>query len=218
MDKIVFILLCALFSSSIAVGQDFGKPCPWENRSTVSSNKPSIYITFEKEGYIDTLRNIDDDNDSIINKRYIWVRLHNNTTQGIYVYALDFLVLSWVRLQTHQDYCSRWRITAKEDTAVEVVYYAESKPDAKIPAPNLNWHSFTAGPVWVAPGRSMLIKIPYEHLGSDWNIKIPYHYEFEDGINQNKNIDNQARFEEPRHFAYFRFSWLPESVKKDLAQ
>ncbi|MBK8316564.1 MAG: hypothetical protein IPL01_22135 [Acidobacteria bacterium] len=73
-------------------------------------------------------------------------------------------------------------MVAKEDQEVEVIYYGGLRTDAKNNTPYLNWHSTTAGPIWIAPGASMLFKMPYDDLGPDWDIKIPYHYEWEDNV------------------------------------
>ena len=202
---------------TIAIGQDIRKSCPWKNSFDVLLDKPTIYISFEKEGLVSAEASIDDDMEGgLKSNRYVWARLHNNTAQGIYVFAMNALVLYTNSVQNQQSVCSERRVAVKEDDEVEVEYYADPKPGAKSVTPNLSWHSTTAGPIWVIPGKSLLFKIPYKDLGFDWDIKIPYHYEWEDDIKSNDSRDKRAGDEEPRHFVYFRFYKLPESIKREI--
>ena len=189
-----FILLTIIFTLPLISGQaQNGKK---KNKIKTTSNyqknikikrgRPSIYITFEKFGKWQPLRE-DESGDGVV------LRFHNNLRYSIIFCAFGISQDNEPLIM----YSKNTKIGVQYDVELNPIPITEEQKIKNVPI-GYNVGS-TCHELEIKPGKSFLFTVPKEHLQTGLRIKIPFRYEWED-----------LAEEAPVHFAYFNSLDIPK--------
>lgn len=158
----------------------------------MESQKPSIYITFEKAGKRVALRDSESD-------KGVWLRLHNNMRYSIRFCAFGI---------SNGEQLAFFEKNSELGLNYEVEFLNESNflgssgegktnalPDVPVGYPVsgiCHYYELKAG-------TSAVFSVPAEHLAKGLSIKVPFKYEWEE-----ESEDN------PTHFVYFNSADIPK--------
>src|SRR5262245_9442270 len=208
--SVIFSCVFVLFAS----GQDAKNSCPEANNILISKDRPTVYTTFEREGE-DASNSAADSEAPVQTENYILIRVHNNTRWAITIFAEDYIFLYMDKMYSSQSLCTGNQSVLRDGGEIDAEYYVKAKAGSGSKAPEIDQHTHLSGPVWIAPGNSMLFRVSQKYIYEDWDIVVPFRYEWEMAIHrENRSPDDIVRYEEPRHYVYFHFYQLPETVKK----
>ena len=167
----------------------------------VVKNKPSVYISFEREGKREPLYPEE-------STKGIWLRLHNNTRWTIYFCAFDVPSIYGERGLYHE--VEKLSVDKEGGTYKDSADKAEPMSSSQASQPPVGYrNNHTCRVFRLLSGKSILFSVPREHLGEGLAIKIAFNYSWE-------NLIDVIEGTEPEHYAYFYSTRLPvkERAKK----
>lgn len=197
------IVLALTLSLSIvtATGQAI-KTCPARSGTVLDKSKPTVYLTFEREGKRKPVY-------EGLSGEAIWLRLHNNTAWPILIYTEGYYeraMFSTLRI------CGEVRDEGLRDgREVEPLYVVEATDDnATVPKIDRG-HRILDPSVWLPSGRSLLFSVPREHLAKFLRVSVGFSYEWEWNRLVNGGLDRDSQ--EPLHTVSFRSQDLPARLR-----
>lgn len=174
--------------------------CDETTNFVLDSEKPSVYITFERFGKATDWKESKfgewSDKSGIKDGNDIWLRLHNNSCWEI-TFATDSLYIS----KTEVDGKFKPIFGILEDGAIVSVQYKVEEQDRQQVAYGAHGYNISS----LSSGRSVLFGVLKEHLENDRSIYVPFQYGWEKKI-FSSNL-------EPQHRSFF-WGYRMEEVKK----
>lgn len=215
MHKTLTTIIVALILSLLASAQSVVLPITKKD-VLVSTEKPTVYITFEKAGPRSPVYAAE-------SNQGIWLRLHNNTKWPINIATLSaYAVGEKTKLLHLSDgrnvFGLREGVEISLRHGVEVVdrYESRTLPDGSVhideninvpnPPVGYNRGGHVSGSAWLPAGHSVIFSVPREHLAKHLTIFVTFKYEWETSEQDDGN-------KEPEHRVYFRAAELPPNVK-----
>jgi len=182
----IFAVTICIALSGLAKAQTLDK------HFKIDSQKPSVYIAFEKIGHRTPLRK--DEKGS-----GVFLRLHNNLRASIRFCA--FGIQNGVQMAFYSDDLEIGLNYEVEREVEDSGLGTSSVSKRKQRPPDLPIGYLTGGLCHyfeLMPGKSLLFSVPSEHLADGLIIKIPFNYQWE-----------ETSEEKPEHFIRFYSSDLP---------
>lgn len=186
-------ILCALL---LAVYAQPKEPCTTQNEMRPVADKPTVYITFERAGRREPLKNSE-------SNKGIWLRLHNNSRWAIFFSTFGvpdalgeagifYEVEAMGRPEVYRD---------ASDTSRAEEPQEQDKATMELPIGYRVSHLYST--TRLLSGESIVFSVPREHLAKRLAIRVAFYYEWQDE-------DEVFAGREPQSYVHFFSSRLPQ--------